>query len=153
MRAAVSAVCDPELPGLTVAELGILRSVDRRDGRVVVTLTPTFSGCPALDVIRSDVERAIAGTGVDAVVELALAPPWSSGWITAAGRAKLAAAGIAPPPVHGPVPVSLGVGRPTPCPRCGSADTTLLAAYASTACLSLRRCDHCREPFDAVKAV
>jgi ring-1,2-phenylacetyl-CoA epoxidase subunit PaaD len=157
---AAGAVADPELPDLTIAELGILRGVDERDGEVVVTVTPTFSGCPALDVILTDLRRALDAAGcTEARIETALAPPWTPDRITPGGRRKLAAAGIAPPDGTAPAgrraePVLVPLGppshRPT-CPHCGSARTVRLSAYGATACRSLHRCEDCREPFDAIK--
>ena len=122
----------------------------------MVTITPTYSGCPAMREISADVEARLrrAGYGRVAVVTR-LGPPWSSDWITAEGRRKLAAAGIAPPSPAphrvGSVPLTLG-GRPSArCPRCGSANTRLTAQFSATACKSLHRCDECGEPFEAVK--
>lgn len=150
---------DPELPMVTVADLGILRDVEvDSDGGVVVTITPTYSGCPAMREIGEDVRRRLERAGHDRVeVRTRLAPAWSSDWITDEGRAKLAAAGIAPPSASprrtGPVPLTLG-RRPTArCPRCGSDDTVETAAFSATACKSLLRCRACDEPFEAVKAI
>lgn len=151
-REVVSAVLDPEIRVVTIEELGILREVatDPR-GHVTVTITPTYSGCPAMDVIRADIRAALAGAGHhDAEVRTVLRPAWSTDLISAAGRAKLAAAGIAPPgPAHraGVVPLTLTVR----CPRCGSADTQELSRFGSTACKSLWRCRACSEPFDRIK--
>ncbi|HEY2670133.1 MAG TPA: 1,2-phenylacetyl-CoA epoxidase subunit PaaD [Rugosimonospora sp.] len=150
MRDVVAAVVDPELVVLTIDDLGVLRSVDvDAGGRVTVTITPTYSGCPAMDVIRADIRGALAAAGyrdVDIVTQLA--PAWSTDLITESGRTKLASAGIAPPArVTGPVPVALSVR----CPRCGSLDTERLSAFGSTACKALWRCRGCREPFDQVK--
>jgi ring-1,2-phenylacetyl-CoA epoxidase subunit PaaD len=157
--AAAAAVRDPELPDVTIAELGVLRDVRERAGEITVTVTPTFSGCPAMTSILADLDRALAGAGVAPYrIETALRPTWRSAWITAAGRDKLRAAGIAPPPERtvrtatvdiaiGPRPVEVA------CPRCGAAATRLLSEYAATPCRSLRRCDSCSEAFDAVKAV
>jgi ring-1,2-phenylacetyl-CoA epoxidase subunit PaaD len=147
---AAASVVDPEIRVVTVAELGILRDVDTVDGRVVVTITPTYSGCPAMDVIRRDIGQALAAHGYpDAEVRTVLHPAWSTDMISEAGRQKLAAAGIAPPsPVGaGPVPLRLGVR----CPRCGSPDTEELSRFGSTACKALWRCRACQEPFDRVK--
>ena len=146
----VAAVVDPEIQVLTIEELGVLRSVEADPtGRVTVTITPTYSGCPAMDVIRSDIRTALADSGhrdVDIVVELA--PAWSTDLISESGRAKLAAEGIAPPHrVAGPVRLALSVR----CPRCGSLDTEQLSAFGSTACKALWRCRGCREPFDQIK--
>ncbi len=157
-REIAAAVPDPELPMVTVADLGILRDVAAEDGRLVVTITPTYSGCPALREIAHDLRRRLGLAGfADVTVRTALAPAWSSDWITAAGRRKLQAAGIAPPhpAPKGPVPLTLRpVHRaPVPCPRCGSRDTTQTAAFSATACKALFRCEACREPFEYVKAI
>jgi ring-1,2-phenylacetyl-CoA epoxidase subunit PaaD len=120
---------------------------------VRVTITPTYTGCPAMDVIRADIRAALAAAGhPDAEVVTVFAPAWSTDWISESGRAKLAAAGIAPPePVHhdGPVRLVLSVR----CPRCGSPETEQLSRFGSTACKALWRCRSCREPFDQVKAL
>ncbi|MFC4108913.1 1,2-phenylacetyl-CoA epoxidase subunit PaaD [Micromonospora zhanjiangensis] len=152
-RDAVAAVVDPEIRVVTIEDLGILRGVaaDPATGRITVTITPTYSGCPAMDVIRADIRAALAAAGhPDAEVRTVFAPAWSTDWISAAGRAKLAEAGIAPPgPATrtGPVPLTLGVR----CPRCGSVDTEQLSRFGSTACKALWRCRTCRDPFDQVK--
>jgi len=153
---------DPELPMLTVADLGILRDVMVTDDGVTVTITPTYSGCPAMREISADISRRVQRAGFDRVaVRTQLAPAWSSDWITPDGRRKLAAAGIAPPSAApgrtGPVPLTLTVaplltGPPSPgCPRCGSPLTSRIAEFGATACKSLCRCDACGEPFEAVK--
>ncbi len=147
---------DPELPMLTVADLGILRAVDVTADGVVVTITPTYSGCPAMREISADIAHRLTRAGCDRVtVRTQLAPPWSSDWITADGRRKLAEAGIAPPspaPRHsGPVPLTLGRPAPASCPRCGSSRTRRTAEFSATACKSLYRCGECGEPFEAVK--
>jgi len=160
-REIAAAVPDPELPMLTVADLGILRDVSTEEGRLVVTITPTYSGCPALREIAADVRRRLGQAGyADVTVRTALAPPWSSDWITAEGRRKLRAAGIAPPgpaPRYpGPVPLTLTATArhaPVACPRCGSADTAQTAAFGATACKALYRCRSCREPFEYVKDI
>jgi ring-1,2-phenylacetyl-CoA epoxidase subunit PaaD len=146
----VAAVVDPEIRVVTIEELGVLRSVDVDGGRVTVTITPTYSGCPAMDVIRADIRAALAAAGHDRVdIRTQLAPAWSTDWISSSGRAKLAAAGIAPPArvAGGPVAVALSPR----CPRCGSPDTRRLSAFGSTACKALWRCESCREPFDEIK--
>jgi ring-1,2-phenylacetyl-CoA epoxidase subunit PaaD len=149
---------DPEIPTLTIADLGILRSVDDTHDGVVVTITPTYSGCPAMREISADVQARLNRAGFGRVmVATQLAPPWTTDWITAEGRRKLAEAGIAPPtPVahrSGPVPLTLGLPPSPSCPRCGSADTRLTARFGATACKSLHRCDACGEPFEAVKSL
>jgi phenylacetate-CoA oxygenase, PaaJ subunit len=147
-----AAVLDPELPVLTIADLGVLRDV-RVDssGRVEVVITPTYSGCPAMDAIRSDIRAALVGHGFDDVtVRTVLSPPWTTDWISEAGRAALLEHGIAPPARRdGPVLVQLTVR----CPRCGSTDTRQISRFGSTACKSLRACNACLEPFDHVKAI
>jgi ring-1,2-phenylacetyl-CoA epoxidase subunit PaaD len=151
-RDVVAAVVDPEIRVLTIADLGVLRSVEvDGDGRVTVTITPTYSGCPAMEVIREDIRAALVAAGhrdVDIVTQLA--PAWSTDLISESGRTKLASAGIAPPaPIAGPVRVALSVR----CPRCGSLDTERLSAFGSTACKALWRCRGCQEPFDQIKSL
>ncbi|RZU54546.1 ring-1,2-phenylacetyl-CoA epoxidase subunit PaaD [Krasilnikovia cinnamomea] len=159
--AAVAAtVTDPELPQLTLADLGILRGVEEVGGQVLVTVTPTYSGCPAMEAIHADLRAALRDAGfADVEVRTVLTPAWTTDWITEAGRAKLAAAGIAPPgPAprrsSGPVPLVLG-SRPgaVPCPRCGHTSTEQVSAFSATACRELRRCPACREPFEHVKEI
>jgi len=160
-REAAAAVPDPELPMLTVADLGILRDVTAEGDAVVVTITPTYSGCPAMREIAHDLRARLGLAGfADVTVRTALAPAWTSDWITAEGRRKLREAGVAPPgpaPAvpSGPVALTLGLaGREAvSCPRCGSADTTRTAAFSGTACKALYRCQACREPFEHVKAL
>lgn len=147
-------VPDPELPVLTLRELGVLRGVRRdADGGAEVELTPTWTGCPAVEAMSEDIRRVLRERGIPRVeVRIVLSPPWSTDDITPQGRRKLSAAGIAPPRPSGgggPVPVRLGVR----CPRCGSADTELLSPFSATACTALRRCVSCLEPFDHIKEV
>ena len=152
-------VPDPELPVLTLQELGVLRAVHVRDAdSVEVELTPTYTGCPAIEAMSLDIERVLHAHGVrDITVRTVLRPAWSTDDITAEGRRKLREFGIAPPRMRetsGPVPVSLGPTRtlePVRCPHCGSTDTELLSRFSSTACKALRRCLACREPFDHFK--
>ncbi|MBP2583315.1 ring-1,2-phenylacetyl-CoA epoxidase subunit PaaD [Streptomyces sp. PvR006] len=147
------AVLDPELPVLTLAELGVLRGVHvTGPGRVEVALTPTYTGCPAVETMSTDIERALHEHGVPEVsVVTVLAPAWSTDDISEEGRRKLAEFGVAPPrpqgPAGGPVPLTLAIR----CPNCGSTDTELLSRFSSTACKALRRCTACREPFDHFK--
>ena len=158
-RAIAASVPDPELPMLTLADLGVLREVRAEGDRLVVALTPTYSGCPALREMRGDLARRLAAAGyADVEIRTVLSPAWSTDWITAEGRRKLAAAGIAPPgpaprPAAGPVPLTLTT-RPAPaCPSCGSPDTTQTAAFSATACRDLYRCRSCAEPFEHVKEI
>jgi ring-1,2-phenylacetyl-CoA epoxidase subunit PaaD len=157
VRAAVGRVPDPEIPVLTIADLGVLRDVTVDDqGHVEVTITPTYSGCPAMDAIRVDVLRVLSRHGyADATVRTVLAPAWTTDWMTEAGRRALAEYGIAPPGPRpaGPVLVPLGRRDPVRCPRCGSDDTRETSRFGSTACKSLHTCASCLEPFDHFKAI
>jgi ring-1,2-phenylacetyl-CoA epoxidase subunit PaaD len=145
-------VPDPELPFLTIADLGILRDVHEDGGAVTVTITPTYSGCPAMREIAADLRARLAGAGYGHVaIRTALSPAWTSDWITADGRRKLAAAGIAPPAAsRGPVPLTV-TSAPVRCPRCGSADTRETSRFSGTACKALYQCRACLEPFEHVK--
>lgn len=156
LRAVAGAVPDPELPVISLAELGVLRDLRlTAPDTAEVEITPTYTGCPAVEAMATDIERALHDAGVPRVtVRTVLAPAWSTDDITAEGRRKLREAGIAPPrptgPASGsagPVPVDLAIR----CPQCGSTDTTLLSRFSATACTALRRCESCREPFDHVK--
>jgi ring-1,2-phenylacetyl-CoA epoxidase subunit PaaD len=148
-----ASVLDPEVPVLTIEDLGILRGVTADPDGVTVTITPTYSGCPAMDAIRQDIEAAFAQAGRDDVrVETVLSPAWTTDWITEDGRRKLEEFGIAPPQprsTDGVVSLTLGLR----CPQCGSPDTRELSRFGSTACKSLWVCSSCREPFDHFKSL
>jgi ring-1,2-phenylacetyl-CoA epoxidase subunit PaaD len=159
-RAIAETVTDPELPLLTLADLGVLRDVRIVKGTVVVEITPTYTGCPAMGVMRADLVHALHSAGFpDVDVRTVLSPAWTTDWITADGHRKLAAAGIAPPgkaPTRsaGPIPLQLGPPRRTvACPLCGSADTEEISEFSATACKALHRCRSCREPFEHVKEI
>ncbi|MGV9394276.1 1,2-phenylacetyl-CoA epoxidase subunit PaaD [Streptomyces olivaceus] len=157
-RRVAERVPDPELPMLTLADLGVLRDVETRaDGTVVASLTPTYSGCPAMAEMRADVAARLRAAGYARVeIRTVLDPPWSSDWITESGRRKLAEHGIAPPgrAPRGPVPLLLSPTRPAvPCPRCGSRETEETSRFAATSCKALWRCRACREPFEYVKEI
>jgi ring-1,2-phenylacetyl-CoA epoxidase subunit PaaD len=170
VRAVVAAVVDPELPALTIEDLGILRDVTVAGDHVVVTITPTYLACPALASIADDIRSALSAAGhPDAEVRTQLSPPWTTDWITPTGRAKLTSAGIAPPPAARLLPILGGgilgpngsQGYPDPprsnesptCPRCGAEDVGELSRFAATACQSLWRCHACGEPFNQIKAI
>ncbi|MGV4981559.1 1,2-phenylacetyl-CoA epoxidase subunit PaaD [Streptomyces sp. NPDC001709] len=156
-------VPDPELPVLTLQELGVVRAVHLHGSDTVeVDLTPTYTGCPAIEAMSVDIERVLRAHGMrEVTVRTVLAPAWTTDDISPEGRRKLREFGIAPPRVRGasgPVTVTLGQTRtnapetePIRCPHCGSADTELLSRFSSTACKALRRCLACREPFDHFK--
>ena len=149
--ASVASVVDPELPALTIADLGILRGVSVRDGEVEVTITPTYSGCPAMTLIALDIQTALARAGIaNAHIRTVLSPAWTTDWLTETARAKLSEAGIAPPP-PGASRRALFTEEAPRCPHCGSADTEQISEFGSTACKALHRCRACREPFDAFK--
>lgn len=149
---AAATVTDPELPVLTIEDLGVLRSV-REEGRgIVATITPTYSGCPAMDMIGIEVELALRNAGFAEVrVERVLSPAWTTDWMSAAGREKLRAYGIAPPQGAAGRRALFGEDERVPCPRCGSEATEVLSEFGSTACKALYRCTACREPFDYFK--
>jgi ring-1,2-phenylacetyl-CoA epoxidase subunit PaaD len=139
----VAAVKDPELPVITIGELGVLRDVSSVDGHITVTITPTYSGCPAMDAIRADIRRALAREGhTDVEVKTELSPAWSTDMISESGREALARSGIAPPSAHDPA-----------CPHCASTQVLQISRYAGTPCQSLWKCHGCTEPFNAVKTL
>jgi ring-1,2-phenylacetyl-CoA epoxidase subunit PaaD len=154
---------DPELPMLTIEDLGILRDVSysptaEDPGQVTVTITPTYSGCPAMREITADIHSRLTRAGFPQVtVNTQLAPPWSTDWITSEGHRKLTANGIAPPSPaprrSGPIPLTLAAPPSPACPRCGSPDTRRTAEFSATACKSLYRCTACDEPFEGVKSL
>ncbi|GAA2804094.1 phenylacetate-CoA oxygenase subunit PaaJ [Kitasatospora paracochleata] len=158
-----AAVPDPELPMLTLADLGILAEVSEQDGTVTAWITPTYSGCPAVAEMAANVDSRLRAAGYGEVaVRLRLDPPWSTDRISAEGLRKLAEAGIAPPgpagahPGQSTGPTALALGptrRAVTCPQCGSTDTEELSRFGSTACKSLWRCRSCREPFDRIKEI
>lgn len=174
----LSAVPDPEIPVVSIRELGILREVRQGEHGVEVIITPTYSGCPAMEQIRDDVLAALARHQIKATVTLQLSPAWTTDWMTPAARDKLRAYGIAPPHATGNLPASADTGsqvirfapkniagkahitstrdlfdpkKPVSCPQCGSANTTETSHFGSTACKALYRCLSCLEPFDYFK--
>ena len=157
---AISDIPDPEVPVVTIEDLGILRhlEVDEAAHRVSVTITPTYSGCPAMEAIEHRIVHEAQRHGYACSVETRLSPAWTTDWMSERGRSRLREFGIAPPEPGvgtrdgGPVAVSLQV-RQVACPQCGSTDTEELARFGSTACKALRRCLACREPFDQFKEI
>lgn len=153
---AIRAIPDPEIPVISIDDLGIVRGVEVLDDDLVrVTITPTYSGCPAMEAIAGQVRRTAERHGLRADVVTLLSPAWTTDWMSESGRESLRRFGIAPPSgtrPAGPVAVGLSV-RQVACPQCGSADTEELARFGSTACKALRRCRDCREPFEEFKAI
>lgn len=159
LLAAVSSIPDPEVPVVSIADLGILRSldVDEAAGLASVVITPTYSGCPAMEAITSHIEHVCRRNGWVPRVSSRLSPAWTTDWMSKEGRDKLRRFGIAPPATRhtdasGAVTVEL-TRRLVACPQCGSTDTTEIAHFGSTACKAMRRCEACREPFDEFKAL
>ena len=149
IRAVLSSVPDPEIPAVSVMDLGIVREIEAV-GRTVV-LTPTYTGCPATTFIERSIRLALDAAGLtDVAIRSRLDPPWTTDWITAEGRGKLRAYGIAPPPL-GAAALSLREAPATPCPRCGSEATQEISQFGSTPCKALWRCTECAEPFDKFK--
>ena len=158
-RVIAAQVTDPEIPVISIEDLGVLREVRVDEaGRVHVTITPTYSGCPAMNEIEADVKQALLQAGFqDVTVRLVLSPAWSTDMITPRGRQALQEYGIAPPlrgGGSGPISVSISRRPPTPaCPLCGSSDTEEVSRFGSTSCKALHRCLSCQEPFDYFKVL
>jgi ring-1,2-phenylacetyl-CoA epoxidase subunit PaaD len=158
---ALKGVVDPVIPVVSFVELGNVRVVALRDGKVIVTVTPTYSGCPATEVIAADIERALTAAGEDDCrVETVLSPPWTTDWLAAAAKERLAEYGIAPPGPRAAESARIidlrGLRRRSSdakvaCPRCGSSNTREQSRYGSTPCKAQHRCDDCLEPFDYFK--
>ena len=148
---AAASVVDPEIPVLTIADLGVLREIAVRDGEVEVSITPTYSGCPAMNMIALEIGLALERAGIPvSKISTVLSPAWTTDWITEEGRRKLRAYGIAPPQSSTARRALFGLQQ-VACPQCGSDDTELLSEFGSTSCKALWRCKACREPFDYFK--
>jgi len=148
---AVASVVDPEIPVLTIADLGVLREVTVRDGEVEVAITPTYSGCPAMNMIALEIELALEREGFRRPkIRTVLSPAWTTDWMSEDGRRKLREYGIAPPLPSSSRRALFGV-QEVACPQCGSKDTELISEFGSTSCKALWRCKSCREPFEYFK--
>lgn len=153
IRRELNEVMDPEIPVVSIVEMGVVRAVEIADGSVCVTITPTFAGCPALDAMREGIREKLSGMGLDNVkVKTVLTPPWSSDWITQEARAKLKAFGVAPPPVHGGN-VTLFFPEQVTCPFCNSGNTRLANSFGPTLCRAIYMCRNCHQPFEQFKAL
>jgi ring-1,2-phenylacetyl-CoA epoxidase subunit PaaD len=151
--AIAATVCDPEVPVLTIADLGILRTVEMEGETPVVTITPTYSGCPAMGVIALDLELAFLKAGFPKPrIETSLSPAWTTDWMTNEGHEKLKAYGIAPP-VNATSKRGLFSSEIVECPLCDSKNTAKISEFGSTSCKALWRCNACREPFDYFKCI
>ncbi|MBS1569889.1 MAG: phenylacetate-CoA oxygenase subunit PaaJ [Bacteroidetes bacterium] len=148
----LESVKDPEIPVISIRELGVLRGVKVENGAVEVTITPTYSGCPAMDFMRMEVERTLKQAGIgNFQVKQVLSPAWTTDWISDSGRKKLLDFGIAPPPHSADIRALKGGSPAIACPHCGSTETEMLSQFGSTACKALYRCKACKEPFDLFK--
>tara|TARA_B100000902_G_C27021883_1_gene770035 strand:- start:216 stop:707 length:492 start_codon:yes stop_codon:yes gene_type:complete len=148
-------VMDPEVPVLSVLDLGVIRDVKIRKSGVEIDISPTYTGCPAMDVISSSVKNAILSIGVNNVkVNTVLTPPWTTDWISEAGRKKLEDFGIAPPQQNSKIKRELfEAAQKVPCPKCKASDTSCVSLFGSTACKALYKCNVCLEPFDYFKCL
>lgn len=154
--AVLQGVMDPEVPVLSVVELGIVRAIEVAESAVTVTVTPTYSGCPAMQVIERDITHALRAYGVDEIeIRTSYSPAWTTDWIPAAAREKLRAYGIAPPgAADHDAPIAIGRRRPpVACPYCGSRSTRLQSEFGSTACKAIHVCSACEQPFEEFKAI
>ncbi len=147
-------VSDPEIPVLSILEMGVVRAATLENGKVFVKITPTYSGCPAMDVIGDDITKALNSAGYEASVELVLSPAWTTDWITEKGRKALEKYGIAPPlDPEADKEALLGGKRIVKCTNCGSNQTYMVSQFGSTACKALFKCEVCQEPFDYFKCL
>jgi len=146
-------VMDPEIPVISVVDLGIVRDVREGADGLEVVITPTYSGCPATRQIEQDIRAALARAGIDARLSVVLSPAWTTDWISQAGREKLEGYGIAPPAGKTGKRAMFGAEPKVACPRCGSVQTEMISEFGSTPCKALWRCGECREPFDYFKCI
>jgi len=154
LRSVLETVSDPEIPVLTVLDLGVIREAIEVDGIVQIKLTPTYSGCPAMDVIGDDLKAAFESIGQKAEIDLVLSPAWTTDWISEEGKRKMEEYGIAAPLEEtADKDVLLGNAKLVKCTNCGSKNTHLVSQFGSTACKALFKCDDCQEPFDYFKCL
>ncbi|MEL6140336.1 MAG: 1,2-phenylacetyl-CoA epoxidase subunit PaaD [Bacteroidota bacterium] len=147
-------VFDPEIPVLSIMDMGVVRSAVIEEGRALVKITPTYSGCPAMDVMAVEIKQALGKAGYESEVELVLHPAWSTDWITPTGRASLEAYGIAVPlEPEADKAALMGTQKVVKCTRCGSQNTKVVSPFGSTACKALFQCEDCLEPFDYFKCL
>lgn len=153
VRTWLQSVADPEIPVLTIEDLGILRDVRvENEDEVTVTITPTYTGCPAMDVIGMNIRMVLLGRGFKKVnIEQQLSPAWTTDWITEAGKKKMLESGIAPPKRRSSDALGLFEDDEIPCPKCQSAHTELISKFGATSCKAMYRCLHCKEPFEHFK--
>ncbi|MEM1322492.1 MAG: 1,2-phenylacetyl-CoA epoxidase subunit PaaD [Bacteroidota bacterium] len=145
-------VTDPEVPVLSILDLGIVRKVEQEGEEIIITITPTYTGCPAMDVIAINIKAAMQEAGYSKVaIKSVLSPAWTTDWLSEAGRRKLKAYGIAPPVGSSDKNSLLGETREVQCPRCDSTNTRMISQFGSTACKALHQCNDCLEPFDYFK--
>lgn len=150
----LEAVSDPEIPVLSILEMGVVREAILKDGKAFVTITPTYSGCPAMDVIGDDIKAALKNAGFNAEVKLVLSPAWTTDWITEKGRVALREYGIAPPlEADADKEALLGNKKIVSCPQCNSTNTKMVSQFGSTACKAFFQCEDCLEPFDYFKCL
>jgi ring-1,2-phenylacetyl-CoA epoxidase subunit PaaD len=147
---ALQGIPDPEIPVVSIVEMGIVRSVQLQGLNATIGITPTFSACPALHVIQASVIQAIQSLGLTVILHTVLAPPWSTDWITPAAKEKLRLYGIAPPLLTSEL---IQLEPALPCPRCQSLDTTLKNTFGPTLCKQIRYCNRCQEPFESFKTI
>lgn len=154
VQALLDQVFDPEIPVLTVTDLGVIRGIEITPGHIRITLTPTYSGCPAMNTIEQDIRAILASTGCSVEIDTVYAPAWTSDWISDAGREKMRAYGIAPPEqgTHSKK-VLMGADPTIACPHCASTQTRLISEFGSTACKAMYHCDDCLQPFDYFKCI
>ena len=152
--AILESVSDPEIPVLSIMEMGVVRTAEMKNNIAEITITPTYSGCPAMDVIGDDIKKAFREHGIEANVELVLAPAWTTDWITPKGRKALEKYGIASPlEPEADVEALLGNKKLIQCPQCGSLNTKMISQFGSTACKAFFQCQDCQEPFDYFKCL